>query len=142
MKITRQQLRKLIAESWGDANDPYNPDANTDLVQRDMPTFYRYKPRDPEDVIPDHDRFDHARTQEEFLEEFSQYISSAIAKRLKLRGTRRGVSPADLKRMSFALMREITAEAGDYTGLSLDDFLKLIKKGDLDKKINAMRSDS
>ena len=26
----------LITESYGDANDPYNPDANADLVKRDM----------------------------------------------------------------------------------------------------------
>ena len=27
----------LMTESYGDMNDPYNPDANPDLVMRDMP---------------------------------------------------------------------------------------------------------
>ena len=36
MKLSRRQLRKMIAESYGDANDPHNPDADPDLVQRDM----------------------------------------------------------------------------------------------------------
>ena len=139
MKITRRQLRKLIAESWGDMNDPHNPDANADLVQRDMPTFYRHKPRDPEDVLSDPDRFDHARNPEQFFETYRRQISSAIARRLTARGTRRGVSQADLKRMSLALMREIASGAGEYTGLQLDDFLALIMKGELDEKIDAMR---
>ena len=41
MKITRRQLRKMIAESIGDMNDPYNPDADPDLVLKDMPPFGR-----------------------------------------------------------------------------------------------------
>ena len=28
---------KVMTESYGDMNDPYNPDANPDLVMRDMP---------------------------------------------------------------------------------------------------------
>ena len=35
-KINRRQLRRIIAESYGDMNDPYNPLADPDLVQRDM----------------------------------------------------------------------------------------------------------
>ena len=37
MKLNRKQLRKMIAETYGDANDPYNPDADPALVQMDMP---------------------------------------------------------------------------------------------------------
>ena len=37
MKITRRQLRKLIAESYGDMNDPYNPQADPGLVLKDIP---------------------------------------------------------------------------------------------------------
>lgn len=51
MKLNRRQLRRLIAESYGDANDPYNPDANPDLVQRDMSKMTR-------DQIPPHLRVD------------------------------------------------------------------------------------
>tara|TARA_R110001592_G_scaffold254914_3_gene518437 strand:- start:312 stop:1121 length:810 start_codon:yes stop_codon:yes gene_type:complete len=36
MKITRRQIKALIRESWGDINDPNNPDANPDLVLKDM----------------------------------------------------------------------------------------------------------
>ena len=51
MKLNRRQLRRMIAESYGDANDPYNPDANPDLVQRDMSKMTR-------DQIPPHLRVD------------------------------------------------------------------------------------
>ena len=117
MKITRRQLRKMIAEA----------------------TFYRHKPRDPEDVLSDPDRFDHSRDMGGFLEDYRRQISSAIARRLSAEGKRRGVMQADLKRMSLELMREISSESGEYTGLALDDFLALIMKGDLDGKIDSMR---
>lgn len=122
MKITRRQLRKIIAEATG--------------------TFYRHKPRDPKDVLSAPDRFDHARTQEELFEKVRRYISSAISRRLNSRGMLQDVSQADLKYMSFALMREITTEAGEYTGLSLDKFLKKIRKGELDEKIDSMVSEA
>ncbi len=37
MKLSRIQLRKLIAESYGDMNDPNSPDANPAAVMQDMP---------------------------------------------------------------------------------------------------------
>ena len=39
MKITRRQLRRIIRESLGDLNDPWNPDADPNLVQREMESF-------------------------------------------------------------------------------------------------------
>ena len=44
MKLTRKQLKKIIQEEinkitkegWGDINDPYNPNADSNLVQKEM----------------------------------------------------------------------------------------------------------
>ena len=35
-KLSRKNLRQFIKESLGDLNDPYNPDADPDLVMRDI----------------------------------------------------------------------------------------------------------
>ncbi len=40
--ISRRQLRRMIAESYGDMNDPYNPLANPDLVRREMTSKGEY----------------------------------------------------------------------------------------------------
>ena len=40
MRLSERQIRRIIAESYGDMNDPYNPDADPNLVQREMSDWY------------------------------------------------------------------------------------------------------
>ena len=36
LQIIKEEVSRALGESYGDANDPYNPDADPDLVQREM----------------------------------------------------------------------------------------------------------
>ena len=35
-EIIKEEIEEIIGESYGDMNDPYNPEADPDLVQREM----------------------------------------------------------------------------------------------------------